>query len=74
MFEGFGKVLIIAGVFLVIFGLVFVFWSKIPLIGRLPGDISIEKGGIIFFFPLVTSLILSLLLTIVLNIVFRIFK
>jgi len=74
MFEGFGKILIILGVFLVIFGLVFVFWSKIPFIGRLPGDITIQKGGFTFFFPLVTSLVLSLLLTIILNVVFRIFK
>lgn len=74
MFEGFGKILIIAGVFLVIFGLVFVFWSKIPLIGRLPGDITIRKGGFTFFFPLVTSLVLSLLLTVILNIIFRILK
>jgi len=74
MFEGFGKTLIIAGIFLVVFGLVFVFWSKIPLLGRLPGDITIQKGGFTFFFPLVTSLVLSLLLTIILNVVFRIFK
>jgi hypothetical protein len=74
MFEGFGKILIIVGLFLVIFGVVFVFWNKIPLIGRLPGDITIQKGGFTFFFPLVTSLVLSLVLTIVLNVIFRVFK
>ncbi len=74
MFEGFGKILIIVGIFLVIFGVVFVFWNKIPLIGRLPGDITIQKGGFTFFFPLVTSLVLSLVLTIVLNVIFRVFK
>ena len=74
MFEGFGRILIIVGAFLVIFGLVFVFWNKIPLIGRLPGDITIQKGGFTFFFPLVTSLVLSLILTIILNVVFRLFK
>jgi len=74
MFEGFGKTLIIVGLFLVIFGVVFVFWNKIPLIGRLPGDITIQKGGFTFFFPLVTSLVLSLILTIVLNVIFRVFK
>jgi hypothetical protein len=74
MFEGFGKTLIIIGLFLVIFGVVFVFWNKIPLIGRLPGDITIQKGGFTFFFPLVTSLVLSLILTIVLNVIFRVFK
>jgi len=74
MFEGFGKILITVGVFLVIFGIIFVFWNKIPLIGRLPGDITIQKGGFTFFFPLVTSLVISLILTIVLNIIFRLFK
>lgn len=74
MFEGLGKTLIIVGVFLVIFGIVFVFWNKIPLIGRLPGDIVIQKGGFTFFFPMVTSLVLSLVLTIVLNVIFRVFK
>jgi hypothetical protein len=74
MFEGFGKTLIIIGLFLVILGVVFVFWNKIPLIGRLPGDITIQKGGFTFFFPLVTSLVLSLILTIVLNVIFRVFK
>ena len=74
MFEGFGKILIIVGIFLVIFGVVFVFWNKIPLIGRLPGDIVIQKGGFTFFFPMVTSLVLSLILTIVLNVIFKVFK
>ena len=74
MFEGFGKTLIIVGVFLVVFGLVFVFWNKIPLLGRLPGDITIQKGGFTFFFPLVTSIVLSLVLTVILNVIFRIFK
>jgi hypothetical protein len=69
-----GKLLIIAGVFLVVFGLIFTFWSKIPFLGHLPGDFSFQKGNVSFFFPLVTSLILSLILTIVLNLIFRLFK
>jgi hypothetical protein len=69
-----GKLLIIAGVFLIVFGLLFTFWRKIPFLGNLPGDISIQKDGFSFFFPLVTSLLLSLILTIILNIVFRFFK
>ena len=69
-----GKILIIAGVFLVVFGLVFIFWGKLPFAGSLPGDITVQKGNISFFFPLVTSLIISLILTIIINIIFRIFK
>lgn len=73
-FADMGKVLIIAGVFLIVFGLVFVFWSRIPFLGQLPGDFSFQKGGISFFFPLATSLIISLILTIIINVVFRLFR
>jgi hypothetical protein len=69
-----GKSLIIAGAFLIIFGLIFIFWGKLPFIGHLPGDFSFQKGNVSFFFPLVTSLVISLILTIVLNIVLRIFN
>jgi len=69
-----GRLLIIIGVFLIIFGLIFTFWSKIPFLGQLPGDFSFQKGGTSFFFPLATSLIISLILTIILNIVLRLFK
>ncbi len=76
MFEigNMGKLLIIAGVFLIVFGLIFTFWSKIPYLGHLPGDLSFQKGNVSFFFPLVTSLAISLILTIILNIVLRLFK
>jgi hypothetical protein len=69
-----GRLLIIAGIFLIVFGLIFTFWSKIPFIGHLPGDISFQKGNVSFFFPLVTSLIISLILTIILNIILRFLK
>jgi len=42
----------------------------LPL-GRLPGDIHIERGGFSCFIPLATSIILSLLLTLALNILLR---
>ncbi len=72
-FDGMGKVLITLGIFLVVAGLLFVFWPKIPVLGKLPGDISFSKGGITFFFPIATSIIISLVLTIILNVVARLF-
>lgn len=69
-----GKLLILAGLFLVIAGLIFTFWQKIPFPGRLPGDIVIQKEGFSFFLPLVSSIVISLVLTIVLNIVLRLFS
>lgn len=72
--EGIGKIFILAGIFLVLFGVFFLFWGKIPFLGKLPGDILVQKGGITFFFPLVTSILLSLILTILLNLIFRLFR
>jgi hypothetical protein len=46
---------------------------NLPL-GRLPGDIRIERGNLTCLIPLVTSLLLSVVLTIVLNLLMRMFK
>jgi len=70
-FESLAKILIILGLFCLAIGLVLLFWQKIPLLGRLPGDIIIQKGNFKFFFPLVTCLLLSLLLTLIINLVIR---
>ena len=69
--ESLGKFLLLTGIFLAVLGLLLVFSQKIPFLGRLPGDISIQGEKFKFFFPLATSLILSLLLTIVVNIIVR---
>jgi len=70
-FDSLAKILIIIGLFCVAAGLVLFFWQKIPFLGRLPGDILIQKGNFNFFFPLVTCLLLSLILTLIINLVIR---
>lgn len=60
----FGKYLIIIGVILVIVGGIFLLGQKIGL-GKLPGDIYIQKGNFTFFFPVVTCIIISLILTLI---------
>ncbi len=72
-FETMGKMLILMGLFVLLLGLVMTFAPrlKIPFLGRLPGDIRIEREGFSFYFPIVTCIVLSLLLTIVLNVVIR---
>lgn len=72
-FEHFGKFLILVGVFIVIFGLLIAFWGKIPMLGNLPGDISLQKGNFKFIFPIVSCLVISAVLTIVINLVIRLF-
>ncbi len=63
-----GKMLLIFGIFMVVVGLFLMFAPKIPLIGRLPGDIVIRRGNFTFYFPLATSILLSVLLTILFSI------
>jgi len=65
-FQQFGKLLIFAGIFIVIIGVVFLFGDKIPFIGKLPGDIIIKKKNFTFYFPIVTSILLSLLISLIL--------
>jgi membrane protein implicated in regulation of membrane protease activity len=66
-----GKLLIIIGGFIVVVGLVLVLGLRIPFLGRLPGDISVDRGNVHFYFPIVTCLVLSLVLTLLLNLFFR---
>ena len=60
-----GKFLIIAGILLVVAGVLI--WSGVGKgwIGRLPGDIHLSKGNFHFYFPIVTCLLLSILLTLI---------
>jgi len=66
-----GKLLIVLGLCLAGIGLFLVLWPRLPFLGRLPGDILIQRGNFTFYFPLVTCILLSILLTLVLNVVFR---
>lgn len=60
--------------FLIIAGVLYVFTRfGIPL-GRLPGDIRIQRGNLTVYFPLATMILLSIGLTIVLNLIARFFK
>lgn len=61
-----GKSIIIIGALLIIIGLLVTFSSKIPYLGKLPGDIYIHKKGVTFYFPLATSIILSAIFSIIL--------
>jgi len=56
------KFLIIAGLSLLIVGLLWPWLGKLPL-GRLPGDIVVERGSFRFYFPVTTAVLLSLVAT-----------
>ena len=52
------KILIIAGVLILVAGLLGPWLGKLPF-GRLPGDIIVDRPGFKLYFPLVTMLIVS---------------
>ena len=60
-----GKALIAFGLLIVLAGVVLVLVGRVPWIGRLPGDIHIQRGNFTFSFPLATSLLLSVILTLI---------
>ncbi len=61
---GFGVVMIVLGAILLLAGNRS---GKVPWIGRLPGDIHIERGNWSVYVPLTTSIIISLILTLILS-------
>lgn len=63
-----GRVLVIFGLLLVVIGALLIFAPKIPLLGRLPGDIVIRRENLTFYFPVATCILLSVLVTILLRI------
>lgn len=64
-FQSLGKLLIIVGFFIITIGLIFFLGGKIPWIGRLPGDIVIERKDFSLYIPITTSIILSIILTLI---------
>lgn len=66
-----GRSLLVLGGLIALVGLLFLLAPRVPFIGRLPGDISIERDGFSFFFPLAIMLLVSLILTVVLNVIVR---
>jgi len=63
---GMGRLLIFAGVVLIVVGVIVLFSERIPGIGRLPGDILIKREHFTFYLPLTTSLLLSLIVSLLL--------
>ena len=61
--NGIGKMLVLAGLAMAGVGALLWLGPKAPWLGRLPGDISVERPHFRFYFPLTTCIIVSLLLT-----------
>jgi hypothetical protein len=61
--SGLGRSLIVVGVLIALVGAILMLAGRVPWLGRLPGDIYIQRGNWSFYFPVVTSLVVSVLLT-----------
>jgi len=62
----FGKTLIFFGLILVIVGVILSLSGKLPWLGNLPGDFSIQRGRFTFYFPVTTCVLISLIVSLVL--------
>jgi hypothetical protein len=63
-----GRLLIVAGVVLAGLGLVILLGPNILGLGRLPGDIQIDRGNVQLYIPFGTMIVVSIVLTVLLNI------
>ena len=61
--DGLGKTLLVMGLVIAGVGVILMLAGRVPWLGRLPGDIYVQRGTWSFYFPLMTSIIVSVLLT-----------
>ncbi|MCG8431166.1 MAG: DUF2905 domain-containing protein [Candidatus Omnitrophica bacterium] len=60
-----GRMLILFGIAVVAIGLLLMVFGKVPFIGKLPGDIVIQRRNLTFYFPLATCFLISVVLSLV---------
>jgi hypothetical protein len=67
-----GKWIMIVGAFILLAGIIIYFFhDKLHWIGRLPGDVRVERENFRFYFPITTMILLSLLLSLIMQIIKR---
>jgi hypothetical protein len=59
-----GKLLVVFGVLIAGVGVLLMLAGRVPWLGRLPGDVYVQRGNWTFYFPLATSILVSLILTV----------
>ncbi|MBH51906.1 MAG: hypothetical protein CL785_01965 [Chloroflexi bacterium] len=69
-----GKIIILCGIILVILGSMVILGGKYNIIGKMPGDLLLDKENIKIYFPITSMLIISLIITLIYNIIYRILK
>ena len=66
-----GRSLVFIGLLLAAFGVMLTVSPRVPWLGRLPGDILIQRGRFTVYFPLTTCLVISLVVTLVVRLIGR---
>jgi len=61
------KFFVILGIVFILIGVLLFVVPKVPLLGKLPGDIYIKKENFTFYFPITTCIILSILFSLILS-------
>jgi hypothetical protein len=74
MFASTGKMLIAFGVVLILTGAILLVFNKIGFLGKLPGDIQVQKENFEFHFPVVTCIVISIILSLLLSAFFLWFR
>lgn len=74
MMNQFPKLLIVMGIVLVAVGVIWMLGGRWFNLGRLPGDIVIDKGSFKFYFPIVTCIVISVVLSLIAYVVRVFFK
>jgi membrane protein implicated in regulation of membrane protease activity len=69
--EQVSRLLIVGGLIIVAVGLLLLLGSRVPFVGRLPGEFFWQREGISVYVPLATSLLVSVALSVLLTLVFR---
>jgi hypothetical protein len=69
--EPIGRILFVAGLVLLVVGALLAFAPGTPWLGKLPGDIRIDRPGFKLFVPITTSLLLSVVLSVVMYLISR---
>lgn len=67
------KLMIVGGIVLIVLGLFWQVGGRFLNLGRLPGDIVVEKENVRFYFPIVTCLVISVVLSLIMYVI-RLFR
>ena len=70
MHQNIGKWIVVLGIlFILLGGIWYLFGDKLSFLGKLPGDIRIERKNFNFYFPITTMVLISILINVVLRVI-----